>query len=254
MVAQVVSQGGDPAVAPAIEQALTSATPSAVTDFAMDVSLQQDALPAFEEDEITATHFSTPLSGKTIAIAQDAAFSFIYPANLNLLETLGAKLTYFSPLANQPLPPCEGLWLPGGYPELHINTLTKAEQTRTTIRRHQSANKPILAECGGMMYLCKTITNVDGVSGTGCGLFDAHCHQQNQHQSIGLQSIDYGNGKIKCHSFHHSKLVTTITPERYGIKQNGEQGEAIYRAGKTILTYVHHYFPSNPAAVAAIFG
>ncbi len=246
-----------------LDQAAQAITDFGITDSLQQVSLPHVELPASEEDAIPATlfsgRFSGQLSGKVIAIAQDAAFSFIYPANLNLLESLGAKLVYFSPIANQPLPPCDALWLPGGYPELHINTLTCADQTRAAIKLHQDANKPILAECGGMMYLCNTITNVDGISGSGCGLFDAHCHLQTRFQSVGLQSVDYGQGKINGHSFHHSKLVTSVSPVRYGLKQHvnqgeGEQGEAVYSHGKTIMTYVHHYFASNPAAVAAIFG
>ena len=64
------------------------------------------------------------LAGRTIAIARDTAFSFIYPANLEVLEALGARLAFFSPLADEPLPPCDAAWLPGGYPELHAAVLS----------------------------------------------------------------------------------------------------------------------------------
>ena len=63
------------------------------------------------------------LAGKTIAVARDAAFCFLYPANIDCLERLGATLTYFSPLADSTLPPSDAVWLPGGYPELHGSVL-----------------------------------------------------------------------------------------------------------------------------------
>src|SRR5690606_9287207 len=59
------------------------------------------------------------LAGRTVAVARDAAFSFLYAANLQTLEQLGARVCFFSPLAGERLPPCDAVWLPGGYPELH---------------------------------------------------------------------------------------------------------------------------------------
>ena len=62
------------------------------------------------------------LAGRTVAVARDAAFSFIYAANLDCLRAMGARLA-FSPLAGERLPDCDALWLPGGYPELHLDAL-----------------------------------------------------------------------------------------------------------------------------------
>src|SRR5690606_12626289 len=59
------------------------------------------------------------LAGQTVAVARDAAFCFLYPANLETLHALGARTVFFSPLADSALPPCDAVWLPGGYPELH---------------------------------------------------------------------------------------------------------------------------------------
>ncbi|EDT37940.1 cobyrinic acid a,c-diamide synthase [Burkholderia ambifaria MEX-5] len=80
------------------------------------------------------------LAGKRIAIARDAAFSFIYPANLALLDALGAQLRFFSPLADEPVPDeCDALFLPGGYPELHAATLAANAVAARTIRAHAAA-------------------------------------------------------------------------------------------------------------------
>jgi len=77
---------------------------------------------------------SQPLAGRTIAIARDAAFAFIYPSNLEVLQALGATLTFFSPLADDPLPACDAVWLPGGYPELHAEQLSACRRLPETLR------------------------------------------------------------------------------------------------------------------------
>lgn len=94
-----------------------------------------------------------PLSGRTIAIARDAAFAFIYPSNLEVLQALGATLTFFSPLADDPLPACDAVWLPGGYPELHAEPLSTCRRLPETLRAHVEADRPVWAECGGMLPL-----------------------------------------------------------------------------------------------------
>ena len=94
-----------------------------------------------------------PLSGRTIAIARDAAFAFIYPSNLEVLQALGATLTFFSPLADDPLPACDAVWLPGGYPELHAEQLSACRRLPETLRAHVEADRPVWAECGGMLPL-----------------------------------------------------------------------------------------------------
>jgi cobyrinic acid a,c-diamide synthase len=112
-------------------------------------------LPQVRFDPVTTDDAGTPqlLAGRTIAIARDAAFSFIYPANLDVLSALGARLSFFSPLAGDALPACDAVWLPGGYPELHAEALSANESMRASLAAHVAAGKPVWAECGGMMAL-----------------------------------------------------------------------------------------------------
>ena len=105
------------------------------------------------------------LAGRTIAVARDAAFSFIYPANLELLQAMGARLAFFSPLADEPLPECAALWLPGGYPELHAQVLACGAVTRASLAVHVAIGRPVWAECGGMMPLFDQL--VGGVARAG---------------------------------------------------------------------------------------
>ena len=188
-----------------------------------------------------------------IAIARDAAFSFIYPANILLLEEMGAELIYFSPLKNHALPQCDSVWLPGGYPELYLDQLERARKTMDDLICHHKLNKPLLAECGGMMAMCRSIIDKNGRVSKGSGLFDADCGMTARFQSIGLQSVVYQTGEIRGHSFHHSIIKTDLAPDRFGLKQSGEQGEPVYVAGKSVFSYMHHYFPSNPDVVAGLF-
>ena len=192
------------------------------------------------------------LAGKTIAIARDAAFSFIYPANIELLESMGASAVFFSPLANDPVPSCDALWVPGGYPERYLARLTQAGVTRKSMQAFQDAQKPILAECGGMMALCNHIDSRTGERGYGFSLLDAECTMQSGFQSVGLQCVNYGQGEIRGHSFHHSLIHWKSAPSLFCTRQNGERGEAVIQCGNMTLTYLHHYFPSNPKAIAAL--
>ncbi len=223
----------------------------ALDEFGIDVPLRQVGFRAVRQIQPPAL-----LAGRTIAVACDAGFSFIYPENISLLESLGACIVYFSPLNDEPLPRCDAVWLPGGYPELHLQKLSGAQRVKSRLHEHHRIGKPILAECGGMMAACHAITGKDGETGAGFGLFDSTCTLRGKFQSVGLQKIDYGYGEIRGHSFHHSTLEP-IDPDRvadgFGQKQDGGQGEAFWQSGKLTLTWLHHYFPSNPQAIAALF-
>ncbi|WNC91917.1 cobyrinate a,c-diamide synthase [Paraburkholderia sp. FT54] len=195
------------------------------------------------------------LEDKTIAIARDAAFSFIYPANIALLEALGAQVAYFSPLADETLPDhADALYLPGGYPELHAATLASNARSAASIRAHAAAGKPLVAECGGLLYLLDQLTDTHGVSAPMLGLLPGHATMQTRFTALGMQQIDSLHGPMTGHTFHYSKLNTSLTPLRSATRPQGDApGEAIYRAGSIVATYMHAYWPSNPAFTAALF-
>jgi cobyrinic acid a,c-diamide synthase len=194
------------------------------------------------------------LAGRRIAIARDAAYGFIYPANLDLLHTLGAELSFFSPLAGEPLPPCDAVWLPGGYPELHAPALAGNPGLWSALRAHAEAGQPLLAECGGMMSLFENIVNQDGTAHPCGGLLPGSAVMQTRLAALGVQVADLPEGTIRGHTFHYSKADTPLTPLARARTPEGREGEAIYRLGHLTASYVHFYFPSNPEAVAALFG
>jgi cobyrinic acid a,c-diamide synthase len=194
------------------------------------------------------------LSGKTIAIARDAAFSFIYPDNLELLQAAGAALRLFSPLAGEPLPAADAVWLPGGYPELHLQALSANTRLPQQLREHQQAGGVIYAECGGLLYLLERLTDKHGDSAELAGLLPGHGRMTPRLAALGLQSAALPQGVLRGHTFHHSVLETGLTAALYGRREdNGERGEALYQQGNITASYLHLYFPSCPAAAAALF-
>jgi cobyrinic acid a,c-diamide synthase len=195
------------------------------------------------------------LAGRRIAIARDAAFCFLYPANIALLQALGAECIFFSPLAEDALPACDAVWLPGGYPELHAAVFAQRPRLRAALLAHQQAGKPMLAECGGMMSLFETLEDAQGGVHAGWGLLPGRVRMHARLQAIGLQQLALPEGTLRGHSFHHSSCETPLPPLAQASNPNGgATTEAVYRVGRTTASYVHLYFPSNAEAVARLFG
>ena len=209
------------------------------------------------------------LADKTIAIAKDAAFCFIYAANIDCLRQLGAEIVYFSPLKHVELPVCDALWLPGGYPELHTQTLVSNTSMAASIRQHVQSGKPVWAECGGMMALFDSIETVDGVVHPMWGLLPGQVMMQKRLAALGPQQLNAFEKSsefpetielsipLRGHTFHYSTCTTDLEPitrtkAALGKTLRGE-GEALYQAGSVRASYFHAWFASSPAAAARLF-
>lgn len=193
------------------------------------------------------------LAGKRIAIARDAAYGFIYPANLDTLAELGAELRFFSPLGGEALPECDAVWLPGGYPELHGDVLAERRDLWAALAAHVAADKPLVAECGGMMSLFERVTDKAGKSYALAGLLPGEAAMQPRLTALGMQEVDLPEGHLRGHTFHYSRSQTSLAPLVRARTPDGREGEAIYRQRRLTASYVHFYFPSNPPAVAGLF-
>jgi cobyrinic acid a,c-diamide synthase len=196
------------------------------------------------------------LAGKTVAIARDAAFAFIYPANLQVLADLGARVVFFSPLAGEAVPAgADAIYLPGGYPELHAATLTATTAWQESLRAAHRGGIPIFAECGGMMALAESLTDGSGATFAMAGLLPGRVTMQKRLAGLGPQGLATEHGQLRGHTFHYSKLDTDVAPSAHTVKNpSGVQGEAVYRQGSLTASYFHAWFPSCPAAVAALLG
>jgi cobyrinic acid a,c-diamide synthase len=211
--------------------------------------------------EFPAPHTATPipplLQNKTIAIAQDAAFCFIYAANLDCLRAMGAKLVFFSPLADHALPDCDAVWLTGGYPELHAAQLAANTALRDNLQAHIAQHKPVWAECGGMMALFDTLITTEGESLPFWGLLSGTVTMQKRLAALGSQQLCLEAGTVRGHTFHYSVTDTPLQPiartSRPNTEASADKGEAVWQQGSVRASYFHAWFPSCPEAVAGWF-
>jgi cobyrinic acid a,c-diamide synthase len=197
------------------------------------------------------------LAGRTVAVARDRAFCFIYEANLDTLRALGAELVFFSPLANDAVPACDAIWLPGGYPELHAATLAGNDRTRAGLRAHAEAGRPLWAECGGMMALFDELETADGAVFPMFGLLPGRTVMQKRLAALGPQQLALPSGTLRGHTFHyslaHSPAPVSARTARPDTAPAPDAGEAVYRLGAVRASYFHAWFASAPEAAASLF-
>lgn len=214
-----------------------------------------NAVPFYPANQVDAEQtIEQHLLGKTIAVAKDAAFSFIYDANLIALKSLGAELVFFSPLHDQALPKADALWLPGGYPELHSKTLSENTAMRQAIQDFYQAGKGILAECGGMLYSLETLTDLEENEYPMLGILAGQGAMRGKRGCQGMQTAVTPQGDIRGHAHHRSRSANTPEPVGYGRRQrHPAPGEAIYQQKGLTASYLHLFFPSNLDATAKLF-
>ncbi|MCT2401431.1 hypothetical protein [Novosphingobium mangrovi (ex Huang et al. 2023)] len=188
-----------------------------------------------------------------MAIARDAALGFIYPANLACLEAMGAALSFFSPLEDTSLPACDALWLPGGYPELHLEALSANRSMIDAVRGHHAEGKPLLAECGGMLYCLDDLEDRQGACARMAGLIAGKAVMQPRLAALGLQQVELPGGALRGHTFHYSRMDTEQPAQAWATTRDGRKGEPVFRSGSLTASYMHFYFPSARRAVARIF-
>lgn len=211
----------------------------------------------FEPPTVAVPPVTALLRGKTVAVARDAAFCFIYAANLDCLHALGAKLAFFSPLADPQLPECDAVWLPGGYPELHAAQLSRNHGVRDSLSAYLAQGKPVWAECGGMMALFDELRTTDGQSHAMWGLLPGQVTMQPRLAALGSQQLMLDGQVLRGHTFHHSTcdspLAAVARTSRPDTPAVAGQGEALYQVGSLRASYFHAWFASNPQAAARLF-
>ncbi len=204
-----------------------------------------------------------------IGVARDAAFQFYYAENLDLLREAGAELVFWSPLGDHEPPDADGLYLGGGYPELHALRLAGNAALKKAVRRFAEAGRPVYAECGGLMYLAETLEDADGMAHPMAGVLPAAVRMRPQRMALGYTEVAFTRdtpigpkGAVaRGHEFHYSTLdpVPDGIERVYRIAQRGAPARAEgYLVGRTLMSYVHLHFASNPelprAFVAACAG
>lgn len=180
----------------------------------------------------------------SIAVAQDAAFNFIYPENIRALERLG-KVEFFSPIADARLPDADMVYLPGGYPEFYLEALQRNSAMRSQLHAYAEAGGRILAECGGMMYLSDAIVGEDGQRYEMCGILPQTATMQGMKLTLGYRSVRTKHMELHGHEFHYSHIVgaSPIGSMAQQFNARGVQVDTpLYRVNNVIAGYTHLYW------------
>lgn len=197
-----------------------------------------------------------------IGLARDAAFCFVYEENLRLLRAAGAELVEFSPVRDRRLPlGLDGLYLPGGYPELSAFELSQNADLRREVLALSRAGKPVLAECGGLLYLLERLA-VDGQSFPMCGVFPFSAIMNRTRAALGYREatttrttlLGPAGTVLRGHEFHYSSLDPAPEGTDTAFRLSGSRGplpDEGYVADATLATYMHPHFGSCPRAAAS---
>ena len=190
-----------------------------------------------------------------IAVAKDEAFCFFYEDNLTELKNAGAKLVFFSPINDEKIPEnADGLYLPGGYPEFHLEELSKNTSMLESIRNAYNNKMPIFAECGGFMYLQKSIENKDGKVYITSSIFNGELKYKGRPVRFGYVSLKEKSPnflkdgeEIKGHEFHYYDCDDNGSDVICTKPFTGKTYEAVKTNENIWAGFPHLYFPSNPS-------
>ncbi len=202
-----------------------------------------------------------------IAVAKDAAFCFHYAENLDLLQKLGCRLVFFSPLADRTVPDADGLLLCGGYPELYAERLAENQSMRQDVQRKITAGMPVIAECGGFLYLHRTLKTADGKTFPMAGVFDADGFPTGRLRRFGYVTMTAKQDNLLCgcgeqiraHEFHYWDS-TDCGKGFTAVKKDGRTWDCCHLSDRMYAGFPHLYFYAQPAMaerfvrVCAAFG
>jgi cobyrinic acid a,c-diamide synthase len=204
-------------------------------------------------------YFSKMIRSKIcLGVARDAAFCFYYEANLKMLEAAGAQLIFFSPLRDKKLPSSiDGLYLGGGYPENFLKELSSNDFLKKEIRACVMQGMPVYAECGGLMYLSRTLIGQKGKAYSMVSILPITIQMNPSHLVIRYVEVQTTQKTllgskgtiIRGHEFHQSEIIS-----------NAFLGKALYQGMTSmqqkftegfcfknlVASYIHLHFQSNP--------
>ena len=216
--------------------------------------------------EDAATAGAAPLASRArIGVAHDEAFHFYYVDNLRRLESLGATLVRFSPLHDRTLPEVDGLYLGGGYPEVHAAALAANAPMREAVAAFVRRGGPVYAECGGLMYLTEAIRTLDGERHPMVGVLAAEARMHDKLQALGYVEVETQartllgpkGTRFRGHQFRYSELdpepAESVVARCYSLRRRrgGETRREGYATSGVIASYVHAHWASNPNVPAA---
>jgi cobyrinic acid a,c-diamide synthase len=199
-----------------------------------------------------------------LAFARDRAFHFYYQDLFDELESGGCELIPFSPVEDQGLPGCDALYIGGGYPEEQAQALSANKPMLEAIRQFALLNRPIYGECGGLMYLAKSLRTGDGREYPMVGLLPAETRMRHRRKALGYVEITLKEDSLwgargtilRGHEFHYSELLTDpagMPGWQAPYTMRHRRAESVrdegFQRGRVLLSYVHLHLASHPEAV-----
>lgn len=190
--------------------------------------------------EVPSTPVSSPATRVRIGVAKDKAFCFYYQENFNALRAAGAELVFFDTLQDNAIPEVDALYIGGGFPESFLKELEVNHPMRESLKEAIERNMPVYAECGGLMYLARTISR-EGVTCSMVGAIPADVEFQKKPIGKGYVEIRTVPGRgwfnsdqlIKGHEFHYSRLVNLGSEIEYEYRM--KRGAGVDRANDGII-------------------
>jgi cobyrinic acid a,c-diamide synthase len=194
-----------------------------------------------------------------IAVAMDKAFCFYYQDNIDLLKASGGEVDFFSPLEDVGLPENIGaVYIGGGYPELHAAALSANKAMRGSVKEWAESGRPLYGECGGLMYLCRSLTDLEGRIFDMADVFPFRTAMTRGRAFLGYRQISFSQdcmlglkgGKARGHEFHYSKITDAVNGMECRVYevQDGygdHLGKEGYRYRGVLGSYIHVHFGSN---------
>ena len=221
-------------------------------------------------DLVAAVPERARCAGKVrIAVARDAAFCFAYETNLELLAAAGAELVEFSPLADSALPAgIAGMYLPGGYPEVHAPVLAANSAMKEAVRAAVESGMPVYAECGGFIYLTAGMADSSGGPDPQrrfAGVFPVTTTMLEKRKALGYREVRFREDCIlgskgetaRGHEFHYSQMAELpreFTRLYQVSRMQHDLGTEGYRYKNCLASYIHLHFGSNPGMATAFVG
>ncbi|CNI60876.1 cobyrinate a,c-diamide synthase [Yersinia mollaretii] len=213
------------------------------------------ALPAGTPPELPPHALA---DGLTLALAEDEAFNFYYPDNLDLLEQAGVRIHRFSPLHDRQLPACQMIYLGGGYPEIHAAKLAANTAMRAALQQAHRQQIPLYAECGGLMYLGDGLTDEQGQRHSMVGILSGESRMGKRLTRFGYcqaearrDTLLAAQGEtLRGHEFHYSDFTSALTPAFDSSKwRDGvalQRWQSGYQVANTQASYLHLHFAQRP--------
>lgn len=236
------------------------ATSAIRTSVDVDRLLRLCAVCMIDESQDPKPVPSSPAPSRArLAVARDRAFGFYYADALDLLEAHGLELVEFSPLADRALPQdTDGVYLGGGFPELFAADLGANEPLLHQIRDCGRRGMPVYAECGGLMYLARTLVDASGARHRLAGLVPAEVSLENARLTLGYRdglaasdSLLLRRGeRLRGHEFHYSWLRPAGAPSPAYTLRAREPAAEGHASGSVLASYVHLHFAGAPALAA----